>query len=250
VQAIGAGRDPASLPTVRVTIVMLAADIVSFSRLTEGCELTEVWQMCTTFIDLCTREIVAAGGHVLKIIGDCVKGYFPPEHADGALLAGKRIAQGCAAQRRALHPLDCRASLICGVGLDAGPVMMALCGSPGIARLLALGQVNGRVAEVEGLSRRSGHQIVLTRPVLDLLPPGTPVEPIQSSEDMDNVRCYGLVGEEWRLNWHALRDSIDEYQAACRAARATAPEDLELPPFSKPFGGPSERSNNISFRSM
>lgn len=34
------------------------------------------------------------------------------------------------------------------------------------------------------------------------------------------------------------------------SARATAQEDLELPAFSKPFGGPSERSNNISFRSM
>lgn len=43
---------------------------------------------------------------------------------------------------------------------------------PSLGRLSVLfpRQVNGRVAEVEGLSRRSGHQIVLTRPVLDLLP--------------------------------------------------------------------------------
>ncbi len=42
VQHIRAGRDPHHLPPARVEVNMMAADIVCFTSLSEGCPLTEV----------------------------------------------------------------------------------------------------------------------------------------------------------------------------------------------------------------
>eukprot|EP00667_Euglena_gracilis_P016878 EG_transcript_17712 len=124
VRHIRAGRQPARMPPILVTVVMMATDIVSFTPLSEGCPLTEVWHLCTTFIDLCTKEIHRNRGHVLKLIGDCVKAYFPADAAPLALDAAQGIIRACNAFRQRVHRLDCRSVMACGVGLDCGPVVM------------------------------------------------------------------------------------------------------------------------------
>ena len=93
VRYLTAGNNPRNLQAVSTGVVMLATDICSFTPLSEKCSLTEVWVICNTFIDACTSAIVNERGEVIKLIGDCVTAYFPPENADGAVAACKEIVR-------------------------------------------------------------------------------------------------------------------------------------------------------------
>jgi len=208
---------------------MLAADVVCFTRLSEGCELIEVWQMCTTFIDLCTREIEAAGGQVIQLIGDCVQAYFPPAAARPAMLAAQHIVRQCSSGHRKLHRLDCRSMLTCGVGLDYGSVVMAHCGSPDIANFMVVGEVSRRVLEVEASTRGCGRRIVVTKPMADLLPPDYPLVPVESPGGADRVKCFALAGTQWELDLPATEAAIECFHASCRLARGQEVTALELP---------------------
>eukprot|EP00668_Euglena_longa_P002243 GGOE01002589.1.p1 GENE.GGOE01002589.1~~GGOE01002589.1.p1 ORF type:complete len:389 (-),score=79.39 GGOE01002589.1:897-1982(-) len=227
-RCILAGTDPGQMLPVRTNLVMMATDIVSFTRLSEGCELTEVWQLCTTFIDLCTREIEKGGGYVMKLIGDCVHAYFPPNAARAALSAAQNIVYMCKESQRQLHRLDCRSAMYCGFGLDYGPVVMAPSGKE-YATFMLFGEVVRRVMDVESVSRSTGRRIILTRPIVDLLPAGPLFVPVPSPNLPETVLCYAVDGEEWELKMEEVEKAIQEYQTACRTARAVPETLLRIP---------------------
>eukprot|EP00667_Euglena_gracilis_P002935 EG_transcript_2945 len=235
VRMVMAGQLPRFSPPTRVPVVMMASDIVCFTSLSEGTPLTEVWHLCTTFIDLCTREIERHRGHVIKLIGDCVTAYFPAEAAGEAVEAAKAVILGCCMRRESVHPLDCRSVMACGVGLDYGPVVMAHCGTRSTTKYLVTGMVSSRVMEVEAMTRTTGRKIVLTQPVVDRLPPACPVEPIDGCPGNDQVACYAYSGSEWHLDRHAIKAAIQAYHCAYRAVRGT-PFALQLAPAAEEMG--------------
>eukprot|EP00668_Euglena_longa_P024981 GGOE01031194.1.p1 GENE.GGOE01031194.1~~GGOE01031194.1.p1 ORF type:complete len:818 (+),score=184.24 GGOE01031194.1:36-2456(+) len=229
VRHIRAGKRPSRMPPILVTVVMMATDIVSFTPLSEGCPLTEVWNLCTTFIDLCTEEIHRNRGHVLKLIGDCVKAYFPADAAHLALDAARGITRACDQFRQRVHRLDCRSVMACGVGLDCGPVVMAHCGTQSTAKLLVTGEAASRVMEVEALSRKVGRKIIVTQPVVDRLPADCPLNPLRESPAMDRTKCYALAGADYELECTRVNCAISAFHDACRVVRtAIYPEDGDV----------------------
>jgi len=221
------GRESRMFAPVRVSVVMMASDIVCFTSLSEGCLLTEVWHMCTTFIDLCTREIQMRGGQVIKLIGDCVKAYFPPGAAMAAMEAAQGLTRNCARRRQTVHPLDCRSVMACGVGLDYGPVVMMHSGNASMSKFIVTGEISGRVMEVEALSRPAGRKIILTQALRDQLPTELPVERLP--EPCQGVPCYALSGPEWQLDWGTIEKSIKKYHEECRIVRSASVAFLRQP---------------------
>eukprot|EP00667_Euglena_gracilis_P001220 EG_transcript_1219 len=220
VRHIMAEKQPTRMPPILVTVVMMATDIVSFTPLSEGCPLTEVWHLCTTFIDLCTEEIQRNRGHVLKLVGDCVKAYFPADAAPLALDAARGIIRACTAFRQKVHRLDCRSVMACGVGLDCGPVVMAHCGTEQVAKLLVTGEAASRVMEVEALTRKVGRQVVLTQPVAQRLPAACPLDRLPLTPGMDRTPCYALPGPEYQMDCSRVNFAITAFHDACRMVRS------------------------------
>jgi adenylate cyclase len=227
VRHILAGRESRMFAPVRVSVVMMASDIVCFTSLSEGCLLTEVWHMCTTFIDLCTREIQKRGGQVIKLIGDCVMAYFAPNAAMAAVEAAQGLTRNCVRRRQTVHPLDCRSVMACGVGLDYGPVVMMHCGNTNMSRFIVTGEIGGRVMEVEALSRPAGRKIILTQPLREQLPTDVLLERLP--EPCQGVPCFSLSGEEWQLDWSKIEASIKNYHGACRTVRSASVGFLHAP---------------------
>eukprot|EP00668_Euglena_longa_P024978 GGOE01031191.1.p3 GENE.GGOE01031191.1~~GGOE01031191.1.p3 ORF type:complete len:293 (-),score=73.81 GGOE01031191.1:1639-2406(-) len=213
------------MPPILVTVVMMATDIVSFTPLSEGCPLTEVWHLCSTFIDLCTEEIQRNRGHVLKLVGDCVKAYFPADAAHLALDAARGITRACDQFRQRVHRLDCRSVMACGVGLDCGPVVMAHCGTQSVAKLLVTGEAASRVMKVEALSRKVGRRIIITQPVADRLPADCPLNPLSETPGIDRTRCYALAGPDYHLDCNRVNFAINAFHESCRAACTIALPD-------------------------
>eukprot|EP00667_Euglena_gracilis_P003250 EG_transcript_3256 len=233
VRHIMAEKQPMRMPPILVTVVMMATDIVSFTPLSEGCPLTEVWHLCTTFIDLCTEEIHRNRGYVLKLVGDCVKAYFPADAAPLALEAAKGITHACQQFRQKVHRLDCRSVMACGVGLDCGPVVMAHCGTPDVAKLLVTGEAASRVMEVEALSRKVGRKIIVTQPLADRLPAGYPLERLKETPGVDGTPCYALAGADRQLDCgHTLLKTTH----FPRSGRVPLEENHCAPAFHSPPG--------------
>eukprot|EP00667_Euglena_gracilis_P001491 EG_transcript_1491 len=225
------GREPRDLSPTRVSVVMMAADIVSFTLLTEGAPLTEVWHLCATFIDLCTEEIHRHGGHVIQLIGDCVTAYFRPDAAGPALEAACGVFRACREQQRRVHVLDCRSVLTCGVGLDCGPVVMAHCGRGGAAKVVVAGEVSARVLEVEALTRPTGQAIVVSQAVAGQLPPDCPLKPV-ATVGTGKVTCFAYEGADLHLILDDTKAAIAAYHRECRLSRTGplhADEEEEVP---------------------
>jgi class 3 adenylate cyclase len=226
VQHVRAGSDPHAMPPARVDINMVAADIVCFTSLSEGSPLTEVWQICTTFIDLCTSAIRDAGGQVIKLIGDCVTAYFPPEAAAAALSAARNLIQICLMRCQYVHPLDCRSVMACAVALDYGPVITASCGSHNLSKYVITGEVSVRVMDVLRITRTAGRKVILTKPFTDRLPHPEAVEPVPSPLSAESLACYALAGPEMLLDVPAIRKSIETYHRACETVCSTPYQNL------------------------
>ena len=226
VRWLTAGNNPRGLHAVSTEVVMFATDICSFTPLSENCSLVEVWLICNTFIDACTHAICNKGGEVIKLIGDCVTAYFPPEGADAAVLACQEVVTFCAQLREAFEEvLDCRSVVACGVGLDYGQVVMAQCGNEGMTEYVVAGEVSARVMEVEALTRDVARAIVVTEPVADRLSPSLRDNGIiPCSQGVDGVPCYGILGEEWELDIPRIKANIKKFHAE-RAEIARAKEE-------------------------
>eukprot|EP00668_Euglena_longa_P006766 GGOE01008085.1.p1 GENE.GGOE01008085.1~~GGOE01008085.1.p1 ORF type:complete len:827 (-),score=217.49 GGOE01008085.1:1135-3615(-) len=226
VQHIRAGRDPHQLPPVRVDVIMMACDVVCFTSLSEGCPLSEVWQICTTFIDLCTSTIREAGGQIIKIIGDCVTAYFPPSAAPAAVTAAKNTIRVCRMRRQYVHPLDCRSVMACAIGLDYGPVVMASCGSKSLSKFVVTGEVSARVMDVLPITRIAGRKIIFTKPVMERMPQNELMELVSSTPSFSKIPCFSVAGTEWALDVPAIRSAIQTYHRACETVCSTPYQEL------------------------
>eukprot|EP00667_Euglena_gracilis_P002087 EG_transcript_2089 len=214
VRHIAAGEDPRSLQPVRVSVAMLAADICSFTSLSEGCPLRAVLDVCNAFIEGCTSAIVASGGEVLKLIGDCVVAYFPSTSVHAALAAAEGLVRNCEQVRQKYSASlagDNRALLWTGVGLDWGPVVVAHCGSLGAADLMVMGEVSTRVLAVEAATREERCAIVASDPFVAHLAHGDELME-RVVRDIDGVPLHRRRGPQWALDPAAINAHIRQLQ--------------------------------------
>ncbi len=172
-----------------IEAVVCFCDLRGSVRLAEQYGGERFLQELNAFYSLTAQPVQAAGGEILRFIGDAFLAIFPfnafggPAKAceaamSGATLALARMEEANAARRAGGEPV-----FRCGFGLHVGSVLYGNIGTPDRLEFTVIGSAANETARIEGLSRD-----------LD--------EPILVSE-----RFAGLLDRDWRdLGEHALKN--------------------------------------------
>jgi len=96
--------------------VLMLADLVGYQRLTRGRPDLEIWALLDDFARLAHSHVAAAGGRVIKYLGDACFADFPPARALDAVDAAAAIRRdaGPLGQRHLGRPLRVSVNLHMG----------------------------------------------------------------------------------------------------------------------------------------
>lgn len=137
------------------------------------------------FFELVVPVLVRHGGHANKFVGDGLLGVFGapdrrPDHADRAVAAAIEIAR--------LVRDRYRGDLRVGIGVNSGPVVAGTIGGGGRVEFTVIGDAVNTAARVEGATRETDDEVLVTEATRDLLTrpfPGgsTSARPCRSGQD-------------------------------------------------------------------
>jgi class 3 adenylate cyclase len=133
--------------------VVLFSDLLAFSALAERVPAEEAVALVNRFFGLAGGAIMAGGGEVTKLIGDCVMATFPGDQADAAVGAALDILRRMDAMRAQAPAGSPAATLRCGVGLSLGEVIEGNVGSSFKLDFTVIGDVVNAAQRLEGLTR-------------------------------------------------------------------------------------------------
>jgi adenylate cyclase len=150
---MAAGLDPLAVKPRRVPRVVFFSDLMAFSALAERVSAEETVAIVNCFFGLAGEAIVAGGGEVTKLIGDCVMATFPGDRADAAVRAAMQLLRGMDAMRAQAPAGSPSATLRCGVGLSLGEVIEGNVGSSFKLDFTVIGDVVNVAQRLEGLTR-------------------------------------------------------------------------------------------------
>lgn len=143
------------------------SDIRGWSRIANERPADEAIAIANDYFDLVDTAIVAAGGEVLKLIGDAVLAIFPADTGDakdeGALC---RAAIAAALAARALAH-ERKAGFEFGIGLHLGELVYGNVGSESRLDFTVMGQAVNYAARIEKLTRALGEPVVLSQALAD-----------------------------------------------------------------------------------
>jgi len=166
-QAIENGVNPLTLTPRYTEKIILFADIMSFTSITEKLQVTEVVELLNQFFTICTSEISAKGGEVTKFIGDCVMAYFDGDRADEALQASLDILSKLEILRDRSPINSPLRVLYVGIGLSKGTVLEGNIGSQIKKEYTIIGDAVNVAARIESLTRKLNRFLVFSAAVKD-----------------------------------------------------------------------------------
>lgn len=171
-----------------VHAVILICDLRGFTAISENWPRDDVIAMLNDYFDAMCEPIEAAGGEILKFIGDGLLAIFPLAENDAcdaavrAALGGRRNMRRLN-EKRALRGLD---PLGYGVGVHLGDVMYGNIGSAKRLDFTVIGPAVNVAARLETLTKQVGRQILFSGPFVSFCPCG--------SLGLDYVGRYPLRG--------------------------------------------------------
>lgn len=156
------GINPLTVSPAPKEKIILFADIVSYSTISEKMKSEEVLFMLNTYFEICSRIIIHKGGQVNKFIGDGLMAYFDPDLADPAI-------QACLDIMKELRDLRGQASsesplrlLNSGFGLAQGIVIEGNMGSHFKTDFTIIGDPVNTAARLERMTREVKRSLVLS----------------------------------------------------------------------------------------
>ncbi len=186
---LDAGLNPLEIPPQRREKIILFADIVAFSTLTENLPVEQVAELVNRYLNLCTQVISQHQGEVTKYIGDCVMAYFGPGQADNALRASLEILRQLQALRASAPPASALGVLYSGIGLAAGSVMEGNFGASLKVDYTVIGDAVNTASRLEALTRHAGHPLLFSAEVKALC------QENQAFVEAGRYRLKGKAGE-------------------------------------------------------
>jgi adenylate cyclase len=138
------------------------SDIRGWSRIANERPADEAVAIANDYFELVDTAIAAAGGEVLKLIGDAVLAIFPAgeDAVDESALC--RAAIAAASTARALAH-ERKAGFEFGIGLHLGELVYGNVGSESRLDFTVMGQAVNYAARIEKLTRVLGEPIVLSQ---------------------------------------------------------------------------------------
>lgn len=166
-QAMENGINPLTLIPRYTEKIILFADIMGFTSITEKLQVAEVVELLNQFFTICTSEIVAKGGEVTKFIGDCVMAYFDGDRADEALQASLNILSELEILRDRAPVNSPLRILYIGIGLSKGTVLEGNIGSQTKKEYAIIGDAVNVASRIESLTRQLNRFLVFSAAVRD-----------------------------------------------------------------------------------
>jgi len=162
---INQGLNPLSMPPRKVEKIILFADLVNFSTVSEILDVEDTAVMLNRFLEIASKIISDLGGEVTKFIGDCVMAYFAPELADNAMRASLFILNALREQRSLAGADSPMRFLRCGFGLAQGTVIEGNMGSHVKTDYTIIGDAVNTAARLEAMTREVKKPIILCEKV-------------------------------------------------------------------------------------
>ena len=161
-KTINKGINPLNVPPFPVERIILFADIVSYSTISEKMPIEETLQFLNTYFEVCSRIILNKGGEVNKFMGDGLLAYFDIADADNAIQACLEIMEELRNLRQNSIESSPLKILNSGFGLDQGMVIEGNMGSRFKMDYTIIGDPVNVAARLEALTREVDHSLVLS----------------------------------------------------------------------------------------
>lgn len=156
------GINPLLVTPTRVEKVILFADIVSYSTISERSSIEDVFLILNTYFEICSRIILAKGGEVNKFLGDGLMAYFDAEQADDSIQACLDITQELRSLRQNSSPHSPLRLLNSGFGLAQGTVIEGNMGSRFKTDYTIIGDAVNTASRLEELTRELNRTILIS----------------------------------------------------------------------------------------
>ncbi len=159
------GINPLTTVPIPVERIILFADIVSYSSISEKMPLEATLLILNTYFEICSRVILEKGGEVNKFLGDGLMAYFDSGQADNAIHACIKIMEELRDLRRQAPESSPLRVLNSGFGLAQGMVIEGNMGSAYKTDYTIIGDAVNIAARLEGLTREVKRSLVLSEPL-------------------------------------------------------------------------------------
>lgn len=186
----------------RVTSVMFS-DIRNFTTLSEKLEPAQVVEGLNRYFEAMTREILDAGGHVNRYLGDGILAIFgapaslPRDGADAAVRAGLRMLERLEElNRQQLFPGV--AELRIGIGIHTGDAIVGNIGCAEKMDYSIIGDTVNLASRIESLTKEYGVPMLITQTTRDRLGDDVQVEFVADAQVRgreQDVPLYRVVTE-------------------------------------------------------
>ncbi len=159
------GINPIVVNPSPVEKIVLFADIVSYSTISERMTIENVFLILNTYFDICSRIIRGKGGEVNKFLGDGLMAYFDVELVDDSIQACLDIMQELQDLRQSSSTQSPLRFLNSGFGLAKGTVIEGNMGSRFKTDFTIIGDAVNTASRLEELTREVNRSLVLSEPV-------------------------------------------------------------------------------------
>lgn len=159
------GVNPLGVTPRRVEKIVLFADIVSYSSISEKRTIEEVFLILNTYFEICSRVIISKGGEVNKFLGDGLMAYFHVAQADDAIQACLDIMQELRYLRSNASEFSPLQLLYSGFGLAQGTVIEGNMGSHYKTDFTIIGDAVNTASRLEELTREVRRSLVLSESI-------------------------------------------------------------------------------------
>jgi len=159
------GLNPLTIKPVAVEKVILFADIISYTAISEKMTLDGTLLILNTYFEICSRIILNKGGEVNKFMGDGLMAYFDIGQADNAIHACLEILEELSSLRQNSIENSPLKLVNSGFGLAQGEVIEGNMGSHFKTDYTIIGDAVNLAARLEKLTREVKRSLVLSESV-------------------------------------------------------------------------------------
>jgi class 3 adenylate cyclase len=150
-------------------VTVLFADLVGFTPLSERLDPAALVRVLNGYFERMSRAIADHRGHVSKFIGDGILALFGdlapnPWQADDAVRAALAM-RAALADYNATLAAEGLPALAIGIGIERGPVIAGLIGTPDLMEFTVVGRTVNLAARVQTATREHGVDILVTESV-------------------------------------------------------------------------------------
>lgn len=205
VNILNKGFDPSFIAPQKNIKVILIADIIGFSFLSEKFTADIIIDLVNHFIKICCKNMNQYGGEISKIMGDSILALFPENSEEKAIQSALGILCDLEKYRQQGNRMLPYHLLYTGIGISSGKVVEGSIGSDFKKDYTVIGKAVNMASRLESLTRKLNRFIIVSNKIYN-----------KTSElfDFEALGCHSIKGKLDSINVYSLKEpglvNIDE----------------------------------------